>query len=91
MFTQKEIKLFQFEYNYTILKRRSHQVLGRVERDGVDGARVSRVDGEALAGIDAPDSRRLVGGRRANQRVAQLRDVDVPHAVAVTLTKQIRV
>lgn len=43
------------------------------------------VDGEALAGVDAPDPGSLIGRSSPNERVTQLGHADVPKAIAVAL------
>jgi len=62
-----------------------YQILSWMEGDGIDGTSVTGVDGEAFAGIDAPDSRSLVSWRRSHQGMTQFGHTDVPNSITVTL------
>ena len=61
------------------------EVLRGVEGDRVDGAAVTDVAEEALAGVDAPDARGLVRGGRSQERVAEIRDGNIPDSISVAL------
>ena len=61
------------------------EVLRGVEGDRVDGAAVADVAEEALAGVDAPDARGLVRGGRSQERVAEIRDGNIPDSISVAL------